>query len=277
MTLYHYTDQNGFLGIFENQELWATKIQFLNDDNEYKLALKIADKLLKEKIENLDDSTLESRLSYYLKIIPSIKDMNLCVCSLTEQGDLLSQWRGYSNSLGGYSIGFNPFALEPFIWEQDCKLSKCIYDPVVHKNVIEEIIDGMISDYLDEPLLEPDDKEHDSYESGEVFLDRLGEIAPLIKDPNFAEEAEWRITSIVDFDQLEFRAGKSMLVPFFKLRLDSRKDNNFDQLIDEVIVGHTPHPDLAVSATDSFLWKCNLPYYKSGIKVKMSKIPFRNW
>lgn len=46
MILYHYTDQNGFMGIFQQRELWATKIQFLNDSNEHKLALDLAAKLL---------------------------------------------------------------------------------------------------------------------------------------------------------------------------------------------------------------------------------------
>ncbi|TON64499.1 hypothetical protein CGH53_23715, partial [Vibrio parahaemolyticus] len=30
MKLYHYTDQNGFMGILGCNELWATKILYLN-------------------------------------------------------------------------------------------------------------------------------------------------------------------------------------------------------------------------------------------------------
>lgn len=83
MTLYHYTDQSGFMGIFLNQELWATKIQYLNDEKEYNLALELAEHILKERIQKTKERTLKTRLEYYLEIIPFIKDQNVCVCSLT--------------------------------------------------------------------------------------------------------------------------------------------------------------------------------------------------
>lgn len=279
MTLYHYTDQNGFIGIFLNQELWASKIQYLNDEREYKLALDIASTYLKELIENTKDRALKSRLNYYLSIIPNIQDMNICVCSLTEKGDLLSQWRGYSNTLGGYSIGFNVFALEPFIKLNGFELVKCIYSREMQKNKVLEIIDATIREFIHE--IEPDHKMELYYKSGEVFLERLAKIAPVLKDSGFAEEAEWRIISVVNFERLEFRSGRSMLTPYFRISLNSRKNRDFDRLIDEIIVGHTPHPDLAVSATQAFILKHFPPIgsddYQCPIDVKKSSIPFRNW
>lgn len=279
MTLYHYTDQNGFIGIVLNQELWASKIQYLNDENEYKLALDLASSLLKDLIESSSDRALKIRLNYYLSIIPNIKNMNICVCSLTENGDLLSQWRGYSHALGGYSIGFNEYAIEPFIRLNGCELAKCIYNQDAQRNKVSEIIDVMVHEFDHEP--EPDYKMEPHYESGVVFLERLAKIAPTLKDSSFAEEAEWRIISIVNFEQLEFRSGISMLTPYFKISLDCRKHRDFDRLIDEIIVGHTPHPDLAVRATEAFILKHFPPItddsYTCPIDVKKSSIPFRNW
>jgi hypothetical protein len=40
--LYHYTGQIGLLGIVESAELWATKIQYMNDATEFGRALAIA-------------------------------------------------------------------------------------------------------------------------------------------------------------------------------------------------------------------------------------------
>ena len=129
MTLYHYTDQNGFMGIVLNQELWASKIQYLNDEKEYRLALDLANSHLKKLIKNSNDRALKTRLNYYLGITKNIQNINICVCSLTENGDLLSQWRGYSRTLGGYSVGFNIYAIEPFIRINGFELVKCIYNP----------------------------------------------------------------------------------------------------------------------------------------------------
>lgn len=279
MTLYHYTDQIGFMGIFLNQELWASKIQYLNDEKEYNLALNLAESYLNKLIKKTEDRALKVRLEYYLGITPYIKNTNVCACSLTENGDLLSQWRGYSRTLGGYSIGFNTFALEPFIRLQGFELVQCIYDPKKQENQISEMIDKMVSDFNHEE--EPDYKMDPYYESGDVFLERLAKIAPTLKDVSFAEEAEWRILATVNFEKLEFRAGRSMLTPYCRISLDCRKNNDFNRLISEVIVGHTPHPDLAISSTQAFILKHFPPIddddYKCPIVVKKSSIPFRNW
>lgn len=282
MTLYHYTDQNGFMGIFINQELWATKIQYLNDEKEYSLALELAKSHLENLIQGAErqqDRALITKLNYYIDSIPNIKNMNICVSSLTENGDLLSQWRGYSRTLGGYSIGFNELALEPFIRCQGFELAQCVYEVESQKKLVENMINTVLEEFSSEP--EPGYKMQVYYESANEFLERLAKIAPLLKDSSFAEECEWRVIAGVNFENLEFRSGNSMLTPFCKINLDSRKNRDFDRLIDEIIVGHTPHPELAISATEAFILKQFPPRngddYQCPIEVKKSEIPFRNW
>ncbi len=282
MTLYHYTDQNGFMGIFSNQELWSTKIQYLNDEKEYKLALELAEKYLNELLDTAvaeNNTGKQTKIKYYLSIVPYIKDINTCVCSLTENGDLLSQWRGYSKTLGGYSVGFNEYALRPFIELQGFQLENCIYAQDEQFERVKNMIDNTLDEFSYE--LDPGHKDPLYYESGNEFLDRLAQIAPLLKDISFAEECEWRIILTCNFDKLEFRVGASMLTPYFKVSLDSRENNDFHRLIDEVIVGHTPHPDLAIGATEAFLFKLFPPidgdYNNGKIVVRKSTIPFRNW
>jgi hypothetical protein len=279
MILYHYTDQSGFIGIFTNQELWATKIQYLNDDTEYRIALNLAEKVLQKRINEHASESVKSRLKFYLSLIPSIKNMHICVCSLTEEGDLLSQWRGYSNSLGGYSIGFDKSVLISSINMEEFELVKCVYDGSEQLNVVTKMIDDMIDKFITEP--EPEYHTPVHYESGSEFQDRLAKLAPKIKDASFKEEKEWRIISKVKFSDLEFRSGKSMLTPFAKLSFGTSKNRHSSSLVDEIIVGHTPHPDLAVNSTESFLTKHMLPgqrdSYDCPIKVRKSTIPFRNW
>ena len=281
MTLYHYTDQNGFLGIFNNQELWASRIQYLNDENEYNLGVMFAIRHLNKLIELKPEGLTKDRLIYYREIIPSIRNENYCVCSLTENGDLLSQWRGYSMSLGGYSIGFKHEVLKDLVLKQGFDLIKCIYDPHEQDKIISDMIEKLVYEFMNEhPLFDPYAKKT-FFKSGDVFLDRLAEISPKIKDVSFAEEAEWRIIGRVPFETLEFRPGKSTLTPYCKIKIAMGHKRDFHKLIAEIIVGHTPHPELALKSTEAFIIKCFSPPEEdecsSPIDIKISRIPFRNW
>lgn len=51
-TLYHYTGQVGLLGIIQNAELWATKVQYMNDLAEFRRALSMAQTGLDLMISN---------------------------------------------------------------------------------------------------------------------------------------------------------------------------------------------------------------------------------
>ena len=51
--LFHYTNQEGLLGILGNNEIWASKIQYLNDSTELGLALAIAERLLKKGLRGI--------------------------------------------------------------------------------------------------------------------------------------------------------------------------------------------------------------------------------
>ena len=47
--LYHYTSQDGLLGIIESRSLWATNISYMNDATEFGLSVRlIRDRLLDE-------------------------------------------------------------------------------------------------------------------------------------------------------------------------------------------------------------------------------------
>lgn len=275
MNLYHYADQNGFMGIIENKEIWATKIQYLNDENEYKLALRLAKNYLVDLLSNETSAKDKARLDKLIKSLKRINDINICVCSLSEQGDLLSQWRGYSSSLGGYSIGFSSEKLEVIAEREGIKLIKCIYDSKEQRSLIKNTIDMVLKADIPEPELASE--YYDFSERCDLFSEKLSEISPLIKDASFIEEAEWRLISTRSFDELSFRSGRSMLIPFYKIPLKI----SMKELITEIVIGHTPHAELAVKSTEAFLVKSFPPAdgvdYSCKFKVSPSSIPFRNW
>lgn len=274
MKLYHYTDQNGFMGIFDSRTLWATKIQYLNDHNEYYLAAKIASEILKERIEEEKDFEVRFTYEEFLNKIQLMSHINVCVCSLSEQGDLLSQWRGYSNKMGGYSIGFDFDSIKSIAQKNGFELVKCIYDEEQQKNIVESVIDeaiGMVGQGVRHGI---------NRKSIDYFEEALLKLAPVLKDRHFSEEAEWRLVGVVDTLSLSFRAGNSMLLPFKEISLGSKTE--LKSMAQEIIVGHTPHIELAKKATQSFLVKSLLsksdfPLRIFPFNVIESKVPYRNW
>lgn len=283
MLLYHYTDQNGFMGIIQNHELWATKIQYLNDSSEFSLACDLAENQLQKSLLIQKDSKVKFRINRFISNLKCISNLNLCVCSLSEEGDLLSQWRGYSKQQGGYCIGFEKDELEKLLSSQSYTLKQCIYDEQEQNRLIINVINSSLERYLD--YEEPNINEVGmSSDSSEYFIMELATIAPLIKSNSFSEEKEWRIMSNggINFARLSFRAGTSMLMPFHKilLRID------FWNLIRLVTVGHTPHSQLAHSSTRAFLYQqlCaaleKMPHKDLTAdipRVINSQIPYRSW
>ncbi len=61
--LYHFTNQQGLLGIVENKEIWATQIQYLNDTSEYRYTLELAQRELEENLHKAvqEDDWLSAR------------------------------------------------------------------------------------------------------------------------------------------------------------------------------------------------------------------------
>jgi hypothetical protein len=76
--LYHYTDQNGLLGIINKGSIWATHYQYLNDTSEFQKAKEILFSLLKRYSQ---DEVDEGRKGYWQKIEEIVEEVhkNFCV------------------------------------------------------------------------------------------------------------------------------------------------------------------------------------------------------
>jgi hypothetical protein len=106
--LYHYTSAAGLIGLLgtdaTSARMWMTQIQYMNDDSEFYHAYEFA----RSEIESLKEECPNARrvISGIWGIPHDLKDRNLppvkrtmitryFAFSLTENPDLLSQWRGY--------------------------------------------------------------------------------------------------------------------------------------------------------------------------------------
>jgi hypothetical protein len=276
VNLYHYTDQNGFLGILENKEIWATKIQYLNDAKEYHLAKEIAERALKSLLRNPEYKNDHFRIERFIYNLDNYIGNNLCVSSFSEEGDLLSQWRGYSSSQGGYSIGFEKEALEMMINKEGFNLERCIYKELDQVRKVSDVIFESLDRFRG--CMEPNqDFVEGSSDSTSYFLDKLSYLSSFIKDSSFSEEKEWRIVALVRFDDLDFRPGKSSIIPYKKIKIE----DYLPEVVSDIFIGHTPNPQLATQATTCFLIK-HYPMmvdnsFEHPFSVRESKIPYRSW
>lgn len=114
-TLYHYTDASGFKGILESGTLWFTDIFSLNDTSELKHGVEVACQLLDKASSRADASPT---CKEFAKTVSSVllenveTSANYFVCCFTDNGDDLSQWKGYADDGRGYALGFDAVALE---------------------------------------------------------------------------------------------------------------------------------------------------------------------
>jgi hypothetical protein len=130
--LYHYTDQKGFLGILKDKKIWATNFRYLNDFTELSYVIDLA-----FKHNHIDEF---NKNEFY-----NVKNVaNIAVCSLSANGDLLSQWRGYCPK-GGYAIGFNFQKIKSLLekmgsecGERNFELIRCIYNEDEQLQVIDK-------------------------------------------------------------------------------------------------------------------------------------------
>lgn len=271
--LYHYTDQKGFLGIIKSKEIWATHHQCLNDTQEFLYAKELVRKELKKRMSVNDGSrslleTMSSALDG-----PGNEDVNLYVASFSEEPDSLSQWRAYGGASSGFALGFQ---CERLILPEAFALARCIYQPQKQS----EVVDAIVSEVLDSS------KKVGLLNAEQIvkvmLLFELHAFALILKHPKFAEEREWRVVSrvmmdyapafpIEDATRLEFRVGRSMLIPY---RCISVKDGSGGFLLKKVVVGPNPDPEQAHRSVRSLL---NSRTDTKAVDVQSSDIPYRNW
>jgi len=146
--LYHYTDTRGFMGIVSNHELWASRIDFLNDTSE----LSYSRNLLKARLDHfrrqLKDAE-EMRLLDWLEASgPDFvrEYFKVYAIALSSKDDDVSQWRGYSGGLGGYSIGFDftEVGLATSIFEARKKLEPRMIEMVYDADKQTECLDDLL-------------------------------------------------------------------------------------------------------------------------------------
>jgi len=215
--LVHYTGQRGLFGILESGEIWATKIDYLNDSSERIHGIQEILTVIKRQVREADLRLKDYILDRVMEAPDRFGNTNVCVCSWTENPDDLGQWRAYGKGGQGYALCFKGSDLARSAKYANFHLGPCIYLPQQKYELIEKITARFIGELVIH--------ENDDAGTSEV-LDRLlhviPEIVPFLKDPSFHQEREWRMVSgPIDFsdDRFDVRDGPLCPIPYFRLNL----------------------------------------------------------
>jgi hypothetical protein len=276
-TLYHYTTFAGLMGIVEKGVLWASDIRYMNDSAEMKHTVDLIGLEVAKRIGGGQSN--QKLLSQFLDWVSNriAKGHMLFGASFRSNGNLLSQWRGYSSVGKGVSIGFNPNYILTCARGQSFQLGKCIYDASEQEPLIEQVVNAVETLAANQGENTDESRRHPSqsyYDVFEVIESDLLRIAAILKHPSFKEEEEWRIVSPVLSDYVMspvlFREGTSMLVPYLEIRLSPGHDVPIG--LEHVFLGPTPNINLSMNSLTMFL-------SKKGVKVKEGitycQIPYR--
>src|SRR5437870_645631 len=101
--LYHYTTQRGLLGILRDNCMWATAAHYMNDSSEYVNGLELIGDALRAESKKAISKKEAANLSAITEALSPFS--SICVVSLSSKSDLLSQWRAYAGSSGGFALG----------------------------------------------------------------------------------------------------------------------------------------------------------------------------
>lgn len=259
--LYHYTSHKSLRSIVEDRLLRISHVYYMNDANEICYGAKLLKSVVAERQNRETDQTVIDFLVEFRDWITQLigHPHYIFVFSLTEKGNLLSQWRAYTPSgVTGVSIGFTEEGLRTIATQRGFELIKCLYDRNEQEDILNKELDAIVDKFIkDVPSINTVGRPaHQKYLL--YFYqhsERLLKTFCRIKDPFFKEESEWRLVSKYykryTNPEIKFREGRTTLVPFIEFPLSGIHDDG--RLFEQVFVGPSPNFDLSFSAIACFL------------------------
>ncbi len=274
--LYHYTDQVGLLGIINSQTMWATKIHYLNDSKEVWHAFNITENEILNRLSQTDDSRVKKKLEALRYKIKTVLGITVYVCSFSERADALSQWRSYVGNQPGFALGFNFDKLKKIAEQNNFNLHPCIYEQSQQDQRLSELLDSVMETDFDTRRYHIDPNKPQTIfvpKIGGDYIDKLVNIAPLLKHSAFEDEKEWRLVSKITQNYvIKFRPGKSTVIPYLEIKLNT---DGYLSCLEKVVIGPSAHKDLAISSVEELLSKSININPKP--EVFSSEAPFRYW
>jgi hypothetical protein len=273
--------QRGLIGIIGGSEIWATHTQYLNDHSEYVHALDLVRGEIKRRFESADEWSIKPALDRMLAAVSEhVQSINVCVCSFSEDGDSLSQWRAYGEAMSGFSIDFRGEFLARLAASRSFFLARCVYKDEDKHILVANFVNKVLAEIV---AHQESTSDENYWQRGGNLVAYLHRVAPVLKDYAFRSEKEWRIISrplMCSSEQFAYRPGRSMITPYYKLPLGNNLGDVGTPRIREVVVGPTPNSELSKQSTRSLLASVHLQsnFTPGGpVHVRESTVPYRAW
>jgi Protein of unknown function (DUF2971) len=196
-------DAKGLYGILKDRVLWATDFRFLNDKSEFIFG----QHMIAEAIASRKDQLSLILSGMWPTAQEALQSVPLFVASLCEDGDLLSQWRGYARLNDGYALAFRRAGL---MRKSPCRLAKAIYSTDKQQEILRRVLDTsqriyVDADSTDQPII-----------AGQTVMSLLLAVCKF-KDDSFRGENEWRLVSMGDTAEPKFRVAAGHITRTSKL------------------------------------------------------------
>lgn len=268
MTLYHYTSAAGLHGIIASKSLWASHNRFLNDTSEFRHGWNIVLGAIEhrraeiEQISSLAWETIALFQEHGAKV-------HAFVGSLTSNGDLLSQWRGYNRGQG-FSIGFNADWLSQNAVAQGFDIAPVLYDTAEQHAAADTAVTLLIK-LLSEGTADPEGDRA----IVKTWWPHALKTALVLKNEHLREERESRLLWVgMSWPPgLKTRVSPAGLVPYLAVQFDKIVINNTavhpkNWGIEEIIFGPALGHQQAC-AVDALLAS-----HQMRLTIKRSAIPY---
>jgi hypothetical protein len=276
---HHYTDLNGLRGIVEEDDLWLTKAEYSNDEDEMTHGYEIARRVINEEKKKAAEVQEHLYLDHLTRLIhnSSAEVLERYVCCFCMKGDLLSQWRGYGAYGTGVDLEIDIMGFSDLT--ANCSCGSLYYWKVRYKDTEKEQRVKEIVDHFRSTAQE--NAGHAEERAGQAAA-AIQFFIPTFKDERFEEETEWRLIFAPSLQhavnervlKLEFRVSRNLLVPYYRLR--SLIPASAEPVakpwlrINKVTVGPNPNKDLIKQSVRMLLSQNG-----HAPNVEVSRVPFR--
>lgn len=272
--LFHYTSLDGARGIIESKALHLTKLAYLNDRSELIFAIELFRSVVQQLIPSVNEPNRRRILSETADQLSSFERTNICVASLCEDRDLLSQWKSYGRVGRGVALGFSGSALSRLNNLGWAKLFRCVYDPAAHRRIAEELVGILLQSYeIVATNVLANVRERTTRDLIGYFNTTFLTVAPVLKNQHFSEEREWRIVSAprqVTDPNLRAIVSSARTSQYYLYEFPRNNSGAYD-FLSSVVIGPMPDAD-HISSALSVLCRRNDVMLNT---TYFSQIPFR--
>jgi hypothetical protein len=269
-TIYHYTGDAGLRGILETGQLWLTDVFSLNDPSELNHGFSLLLKALVKKAVSPDAKNFAQGLVEFSKRGGISQSANHFVCSFSESGDDLGQWRAYADNGRGYVLGFDTSELEIAFGKGDqqsyAQASPLAYDDAqledIHSQIVQKLFQ-LVSLPCSSTAVQAE---------WYTFLTLQALNAGLyFKHEAYTNEREYRFLEAYPIDQ----AAPGVKIRYRPCSLIRYREFNWRQLapgaLKQIVIG----PAADRQKADRFIRDCLRVFHSGAVKISRSNIPYR--